>query len=610
MEGAFQAPTSSTVNTAFGSTTATATPNISAVRTRTAEPDGMDRTENMIMETDTTMVQTTTPWTRISEPGEDLPHSSCLQKSVTARTSSSAPPVSSLPSSANPSSHPSSSRPFSYAQVTNRTTSPPSSSSPPTSSSSFKLTETRRQQRTQILRRTAYGTTTNDILQTVTAQMGVPEEQLFECVIRDPDDHRRFYVTYRTQQMKTRTTGKGYYIGDLHIRPTDDYLTGYIPHPPPPYYIDRQTLDDLLSSFGTVKEASFVSTPRNTRIGGYKFKLKLKTDVGRPTSLLYNGVNMVIRYQDDVKQCAYCKRYGHIISACRTKKTADADRQRARDTQQEEDRANWKREHHLLQTAIEDAVLLVQSNYATAKRQLEIVYDQVRIDLCTQKTSDANMLIWDAVCERESDTIHNGFTMEIAALYETSNDQQSALSQAYTKRGITVDLPPPAPTDIDALLATIPASEPSPTDQSDIDALSSELLYIYSIKVPTIDATEISPQMQPSFSHHHHVTTNSDADRIAKEQRERTRLSAEKDRLAAKSREEHRVKEQQRIQAKHVQKEKARQAAIYANKKWNLPWPPKKKSRTANARKWRSWRTKNHLPTNQTLVEVTLRRSY
>ena len=62
-----------------------------------------------------------------------------------------------------------------------------------------------------------------------------------------------------------------------------------------------------------------------------------------------------------------------------------------------------KREHHLLQTAIDDGVLLVQSNYATAKRQLEIVYDQVRIDLCTQKTSDANMLIWDAVCERESD---------------------------------------------------------------------------------------------------------------------------------------------------------------------------------------------------------------
>ena len=328
MEGAVRAPTSSTTNTADGSTTASATSVISAARTRTAEPGGMDRTENMDMETDTSLLQTPTPWTRISEPGEDLTHSSCPQESVTARTSSSAPLVSSLLPSTNPSSHPSSTRPLSYAQITNRTTSPPSSSSAPLSPSPLKMTETRRQQRTQILRRTAYGTTTKDILQTVTAQMGVPEEQLFECVIRDPDDHRRFYVTYRTQQMKTRTTGKGYYIGDLHIRPTDDYLTGYIPHPP--YYIDRQTLDDLLSSFGTVKETSFVTTDRNTRIGGYKFKLKLKNDVGRPTSLLYNGFTMVIRYQDDVKQCAFCKRYGHIISACRTKKAADADRQRAR----------------------------------------------------------------------------------------------------------------------------------------------------------------------------------------------------------------------------------------------------------------------------------------
>ena len=177
MEGAVRAPTSSTASTADGSFAATATPTLSAVRTRTAEPDGMDRTDNMIMEMDTTMVQTTTPWTRISEPGEDLPLSSCLQESVTARTSSSAPPVSSLPSSANPSSHPSSSRPFSYAQVTNRTTSPPSSSSPPTSSSSFKLTETRRQPRTQILRRTAYERPQRTFYR-LTAQMGVPEEQL------------------------------------------------------------------------------------------------------------------------------------------------------------------------------------------------------------------------------------------------------------------------------------------------------------------------------------------------------------------------------------------------------------------------------------------------
>ena len=173
-----------------------------------------------------------------------------------------------------------------------------------------------------------------------------------------------------------------------------------------------------------------MTTERNTRIGGYKFKLKLKNDAGRPTSLLYNGFTMVIRYQDDVKQCAFCKRYGHIISACRKKKAADADRQRARDSQQEEDRATWTKEHHLLQSEADDEVLQVEANCATAKRHPEAVYTQVRIDLCTRKTSDANMLVWEDICARESDTIHYGFTMDIAALYETCVDRQTTLSQA------------------------------------------------------------------------------------------------------------------------------------------------------------------------------------
>ena len=278
--------------------------------------------------------------------------------------------------------------------------------------------------------------------------------------------------------MKTRTTGRAFYIGDLHIRPTDDYLTGYIPHPP--YYIDRQTLDHLLSSFGTIKETSFVTTDRNTRIDGYKLKLKLQNDVSRPTSLLYNGVNMVIRYQDDVKQCAFCKRYGHLISACRTKKAADADRQRTQDLQQEADRFTWKNEYDLVYTSTDDAILLVQSNCATAKPHLETVCSQVRDDLGTQKTSDAHMQIWEHACAAESDSLHHRYTMEIAALYETCVDRQKVLSQDYAKRGISIDLPPLAPTDIDALLDMAPAPEPSSTNQSDIAALSSELWYIYS----------------------------------------------------------------------------------------------------------------------------------
>ena len=92
-----------------------------------------------------------------------------------------------------------------------------------------------------------------------------------------------------------------------------------------------------------------------------------------------------------------------------------------------------------------------------------------------------------------------------------------------------------------------PAPEPSPTDESDIAALSSELWYIYSTKVPNPADIEMSPQVQPSASHLRQVASNSDAERVASEQRERERLSAEKDRLAAQRREEQQAKEKQRI---------------------------------------------------------------
>ena len=570
MEGAFQAPTSSTVNTAFGSTTATATPNISAVRTRTAEPDGMDLNDNMIMETDTTMLQTTTPWTRSSEPGEDLSLSSCVQESGTARTSSSSVPlVSSLPPSANTPSFPSSSRPLSYAQITNRTTSPLTSTSPPSSSAPFKVTETRRQRRTQILRRTAYGTTTKDILQTVTAQMGIPEEQHFECVIRDQDDHRRFYVTYRTQQMKMHTTGKGYYIGDLHIRPTDDYLTGYIPHPP--YYIDRQTLDHLLSSYGTIKEASFVTTPRNTRIGGYKFELQLKADVGRPTCLRYRGKDMEIRYQDDVKQCVFCKRYGHIISACRKKKAADAERLHTTTLQKEEEHQVWMTNHRLLRTEMEDALLLLQTDYATASRVLESVFSSMRTDLCVNKASDAQLHLWGSICEAESDSIREGFEMEVNSLQQTCTDRQTVINDEYTTQGGTLDnLPPSVFNDTTNLVNVRLPADSVPDDPVAHEALLFDLRQRYESKVNLLRSVPDQPppmQDTTNVSHLHQVALNPDALRIAAEQKERDRLLAEKERAAAQRRDEQHHKEQHRLQAKQIQKEKARQAAALRKQK-------------------------------------------
>ena len=390
--------------------------------------------------------------------------------------------------------------------------------------------------------------------------MGVPEEQLFECVIRDPDDHRRFYVTYRTQQMKTRTTGKGYYIGDLHIRPTDAYLIGYIPHPP--YYIDRQTLDHLLSSYGTIKGASFVATPRNTRIGGYRFKLQLKADVTRPTCLRYHGKEMEIRYQYDVKQCVYCKRFGHVISACRKKKAAE--RLHTTTVQKEEEHQVWMTTHRLLHTEMEDALLL-QTGYATAARRLESVFSLVREDLCTTKASDAQLQLWGLICEAESDSIRDGFEMDVADLHQNCVDRQTTINDEYAAQGGKLDNLPPIFKDTDALLSVLPPTDSFPDDTASHEALLFDLRQLYQSK-EHVYLSSVQEQSPPV----HLVAINPGAVRIAAEQKEREQLLADKERVAAQRREEQHHKEQQCIQAKQTQKEKARHAAALRKQKAEL----------------------------------------
>ena len=76
---------------------------------------------------------------------------------------------------------------------------------PPTPSSRcdarLPRTQTDRLQRTQIMRRTEYGMMERDIIRTMTEQTGPPEHRLFESVLRDPRDNRRFYLTNGTSNV-------------------------------------------------------------------------------------------------------------------------------------------------------------------------------------------------------------------------------------------------------------------------------------------------------------------------------------------------------------------------------------------------------------------------
>ena len=96
----------------------------------------------------------------------------------------------------------------------------------PTSRSDARLplTETDRFQWTQTIRRTECGFTERDSIQTMTKPTGVPENRLFGSVLRDPKDHRRFYLTYATMTVKRDVMSKGFFLDGIHIKPSDETI--------------------------------------------------------------------------------------------------------------------------------------------------------------------------------------------------------------------------------------------------------------------------------------------------------------------------------------------------------------------------------------------------
>ena len=189
-------------------------------------------------------------------------------------------------------------------------------------------TATDRLGRTQVIRRTEYGMTERDIIQTMTQQTGIPGHRLFESVLHDPRDRRRFYLTYATMDVKRDVMGRGFYLGGIHIRPTDDTIVGYIPFPP--FYCDKQILDGLLIAYGTVTDGDFVRTEGGVRIAGYRFRLRPRQNATLPTTLTYNGYAMDIRRNDDIRYCTHCERYGHTTGRCRSRLADQESRQQQR----------------------------------------------------------------------------------------------------------------------------------------------------------------------------------------------------------------------------------------------------------------------------------------
>ena len=202
----------------------------------------------------------------------------------------------------------------------------PPSSSPRThvTSTHMSQSEVHRTQRTFIVRRAPPSMSPQQVIQTVSEQMKIPAAHLFESVLRDPQDRRRMYLTFKSFKLKERVAGLGFKLGNVTIKPSDGTLSGYIPFPP--FYIDVTTIVKALSRHGQVTNHSFVSTNDGIRVAGFKFNLKLHQNAAAPREFRYGDALIAVRYDDDLRRCTFCNNFGHTIKFCRKKGTADAER--------------------------------------------------------------------------------------------------------------------------------------------------------------------------------------------------------------------------------------------------------------------------------------------
>ena len=172
------------------------------------------------------------------------------------------------------------------------------------------------EQRTQILRRAPYGTTTTTIINELTRQFkwDKPENYIY-AVLPDADDRRRFYITYTTYEHKRNIAGKGYMIGNTNIPGMEGDVSAFIPYPP--HYVTRQTITKLLEPYGKIITGDFKRDKNGIRVGGYDLTMDMNAGRELPkTFTVYNKTFNVIN-KDDKRQCTHCKRYGHTRTHCR-----------------------------------------------------------------------------------------------------------------------------------------------------------------------------------------------------------------------------------------------------------------------------------------------------
>ena len=134
-------------------------------------------------------------------------------------------------------------------------------------------------------------------------------QDVVDSIFRDVNDRRRWYVTFKSYDLKQKFAAGGYHIGDTHIPPEYGDVHAFIPDPP--FYLDEADLVSIISTFGDVVEHRSSST-NGVRTGSFHFSMNLKESMHLPEYFSVDGHLFQVINKNSLKQCSFCDTFGHI----------------------------------------------------------------------------------------------------------------------------------------------------------------------------------------------------------------------------------------------------------------------------------------------------------
>ena len=143
-----------------------------------------------------------------------------------------------------------------------------------------------------------------------------------EDIFRDELDKRRFYIRYRTYQLRRQIAGNGFTIGTTQIPAEPAIFYGMIPKVPPRLTI--QIMTTILKHYGELHDVYYETYPDTSVSTRRLFFSYSKVNNQVPESIEVDGITLFIRDRRARKQCTKCEKYGHTVGWCTIKDEGDS----------------------------------------------------------------------------------------------------------------------------------------------------------------------------------------------------------------------------------------------------------------------------------------------